>query len=123
MMYERMKSPVSVRLSPHGVGIENAEGCAAPERRDLLLPYAFGSCTSEQESSFEVHLLDCDRCFEDFRALERTRSLIERFMISEPPLLRRVRAQRRRRRVFCVLGAVFVLAVAVVGGYALGLAG
>jgi hypothetical protein len=94
----------------------DGEGCRASERQELLLQYAFGGCSDEQEIAFEAHLLACDLCFDDLKALERTRDLIERFVLSEPPLLRHARARRRRNRSMLWLCVVLALGLGILIG-------
>jgi hypothetical protein len=53
----------------------------------LITPYCFGEATEDERLSFEIHLLDCDQCWEEVQRLEaavrnlRTdRKLLERFI-------------------------------------------
>jgi len=97
--------------------------CGGEDLRHLLLPYVFGGCDAEQESAVEVHLLECESCFEDLAALGRTRSLLEQFVLSQPALLADRKARRRRHRAFRLAATVLGLASAALAGYAFGAMG
>ncbi len=112
--------PVPFNRLPTEFGVEAIHGCSAEDRRHLLVPYVFGRCDDEQESDFEIHLLECESCFEDLSALGRTRSLLEQFIVSQPALLASRKSRRNRLRALLVASAVLALAVAALGGYALG---
>jgi len=41
------------------------------EFKELLTPYCFGDITDAERTAFELHLLDCDDCWEEVQRLER----------------------------------------------------
>ena len=58
--------------------------CTDLRVRALVVPYALGLLTAEERDSFEVHVLECDVCYENLRSIERTSGLLREFLDSRP---------------------------------------
>jgi predicted anti-sigma-YlaC factor YlaD len=89
--------------------------CTAPELGELLLDYALHRLPAPAETDFEVHLLECDDCFENFRAVVRTaaylNTCLERPPEKLPPafhFLHRHRKGRWVRRLVTAAILVFI---------------
>jgi len=52
-------------------------GCIAPQDGRRLIPYSLGRLTAEQEFDFEVHLIECDHCFEALRGLDQIETILK----------------------------------------------
>ena len=44
--------------------------CRKPEIGRLIVPYELRMLEPEEEMTFEIHLLECDSCFERLKALD-----------------------------------------------------
>lgn len=95
-------------------------GCESPEFRALLIPYALSSCTEEAEERFESHLLTCDACFRDLKAIDRTRELIQDFVGEDRPETLTARTIVRRRRWRRGLWIAGIALATCAAGYLLG---
>jgi anti-sigma factor RsiW len=42
--------------------------------------YALSRCNDDEALEVEAHLLDCDLCFDDLRALDRTGALLREYL-------------------------------------------
>lgn len=51
-------------------------GCVDPNAGRRLVPYSLGRLDPEQEFAFEVHLIECDHCFEALRGLDQIEDLV-----------------------------------------------
>lgn len=51
--------------------LQSLERCAEPALADLITPYCFGDITDTQRTAFEIHLLECSRCWQEVVRLER----------------------------------------------------
>ena len=52
-------------------------GCTNPKAGRRLIPYSLGRLTAEQEFDFEVHLIECDHCFEALRGLDQIEAILQ----------------------------------------------
>jgi hypothetical protein len=59
-----------------------AAGCTDSPARSLLLPYALSRCGENDALRFEAHVLECETCFQDLKALDRAGTLIQEFLAS-----------------------------------------
>jgi len=51
-------------------------GCTNPKSGRRLIPYSLGRLSPDQEFDFEVHLIECDHCFEALRGLDQIESIL-----------------------------------------------
>ena len=51
-------------------------GCIDPNAGRRLIPYSLGRLSPEQEFDFEVHMMECDHCFDALRGLDQIESLV-----------------------------------------------
>lgn len=85
-----------------------------------LLLYALGKLEPELQQKFEMHLMECDDCFEDLKALERTGDVLHRMVEEQPPeLSQTLNLLRRQRTLSAWLIALLILA-STIGGFLLG---
>ena len=59
--------------------------CCDPRVRQTLLPYALTCCPEDEALAFEAHLLDCEVCYRDLKALDRAGAVIRQIAEIEPP--------------------------------------
>ncbi|MEN8149294.1 MAG: hypothetical protein ABFS86_05690 [Planctomycetota bacterium] len=59
-------------------------GCVDAEVGRRLIPYSLGRLSPEQEFDFEVHLIECDHCFDALRGLDQIESLVRACIDSDP---------------------------------------
>jgi hypothetical protein len=45
--------------------------CVSPDLADLAVPFCFGDATESQRQAFELHLMECDACWQEVRRLEQ----------------------------------------------------
>ena len=50
--------------------------CTNPEAGDLLHAYELNALSEEDTERFEIHLLECEHCFEQLKSFEREASLL-----------------------------------------------
>ena len=58
--------------------------CCDPTVRSMLLIYSLKICEEEEAVAFEAHLLDCEVCYRDLRALDRAGAVIRQIAEIEP---------------------------------------
>ena len=79
---------------------QQADSCLHPARA-LFARYAWqGGCSETEEIEFEAHLLACDVCFQDLRAVDRVIEIASEFGRAPDlrPALQISRARRDRTR-------------------------
>ena len=95
--------------------------CVDPAVGWKLLDYTLRLLPPDADEEFEVHLLQCETCFEDFAAVLRTAVYLENFLEHSPERvpapLRVLRRRRFRRRGLAIL----LLAAVLLGAFLIGL--
>jgi len=69
--------------SPVGRRFE-APGCIDPKLGRRLIPYSLGRLDPEEEFAFEVHLIECDHCFDALRGLDQIEGLVRACVDADP---------------------------------------
>ena len=87
--------------------------------RNLLL-YALSKLDEAEQESFELHLMECDECFDDLKALERTGDVLHRMVAQHPPELAQALTILKRRRLRVTLTGGTILAAALTAAFLLG---
>ena len=87
--------------------------------RNLLL-YALSKLEEGEQEAFELHLMECDECFDDLKALERTGDVLHRMVAQHPPELAQALSILRRRKQRSTLLFGTLLAGALTVAFLLG---
>ena len=61
-----------------------APGCVDPKVGRRLIPYSLDRLDAEQEFAFEVHLIECDHCFDALRGLDQIEGLVRACVDADP---------------------------------------
>ena len=99
----------------------SARDCTDPSRGELLLDYALNSLDHEHGTDFEAHMLECDACFENFRAVVLTSAylgdVVDRHPGSLPPAFQFLRRRSRSRWMTRALVALVLLGLGFLAGF------
>jgi anti-sigma factor RsiW len=62
---------------------------------DLIIPYALGLLTEEERTRVEIHVLECEACYVGLLSVDRTATMLKRFLDARPDdYLKRLRKKR-----------------------------
>jgi hypothetical protein len=78
------------------------EKCIDPEIGLLLHAYELHALTEEEEQRFEIHLLECQYCLQEFKAFETESVLMNRSAVLQDAL-RGLEAEPRRKTIWSKL--------------------